>query len=505
MMLASMTAYAQDTYTNAEIATEDLNGTARYVAMGGALDALGADISTINTNPAGVGLFRRSQMSLSGSYITQQGVGSDADAASLDQGGFVWVNRMGINSYLNFGFNYKKTRNFAGVLDVDGCQLFGASQNANSYMNLMDANDLDDWNLSQLDALYYNTFVGDKDGNLYYNAGDAYWFNRHTSGSTASYDLNISGNVSDRVYLGLTMGITSVQYDSYTNYYESLLNGKDENIGEIGVVDHRNISGAGYNFKLGAIFFPIEESAFRVGLSIATPTWYDLRTCNWTYLENNAQTGGTPHNPNFQAKGDYDYKLFTPWKFGISAGHTIDNFIALGASIDYAGYGSMKNRILDSGYYHEGYAPSSNDTEMNDHTKATLKGVTTLKLGTEVKITPQWAARLGYNFVSPMYKKDGFRDCTVWSPGTYYSSATDYTNWKATHRITAGFGFNTKHFNFDIACQMSTTKGEFSPFMSSSATYEWSDGYVETVDNQVNPVNVSCTRTQLLGTITYKF
>ena len=48
-------AVAQDTYESARLLGEDLNGTARYVGMGGAMEALGADISTIGTNPAGVG------------------------------------------------------------------------------------------------------------------------------------------------------------------------------------------------------------------------------------------------------------------------------------------------------------------------------------------------------------------------------------------------------------------------------------------------------------------
>ena len=52
-----------DTYAGAQIATKDLNGTARYVGMGGAMEALGADISTMSTNPAGIGLFRKSSVS----------------------------------------------------------------------------------------------------------------------------------------------------------------------------------------------------------------------------------------------------------------------------------------------------------------------------------------------------------------------------------------------------------------------------------------------------------
>lgn len=55
---------AQETYQNTRLLGNDLNGTARYVGMGGAMEALGADISTISTNPAGLGLFRKGQVTL---------------------------------------------------------------------------------------------------------------------------------------------------------------------------------------------------------------------------------------------------------------------------------------------------------------------------------------------------------------------------------------------------------------------------------------------------------
>ena len=63
MSLATLPMTAQETYENAKLLGEDLNGTARYVGMGGAMEALGADISTISSNPAGIGLFRRSAVS----------------------------------------------------------------------------------------------------------------------------------------------------------------------------------------------------------------------------------------------------------------------------------------------------------------------------------------------------------------------------------------------------------------------------------------------------------
>lgn len=36
---------AQETYENTKLIDNDLNGTARYVGMGGAMEALGADLS----------------------------------------------------------------------------------------------------------------------------------------------------------------------------------------------------------------------------------------------------------------------------------------------------------------------------------------------------------------------------------------------------------------------------------------------------------------------------
>jgi len=48
---------AQTAYDAVRYAGDELNGTARFVGMGGAMGALGADISTIGTNPAGIGLF----------------------------------------------------------------------------------------------------------------------------------------------------------------------------------------------------------------------------------------------------------------------------------------------------------------------------------------------------------------------------------------------------------------------------------------------------------------
>ena len=89
-----------------------------------------------------------------------------------------------------------------------------------------------------------------------------------------------------------------------------------------------------------------------------------------------------------------------------------------------------------------------------------------MKLGLEYKPDPDIDVRFGYNYVSPMYKSEGFKDGSLQSNGSYYASATDYTNWKATNRITCGVGYTTGKFNLDLAYQYSATNGDFSPFMT---------------------------------------
>ena len=201
----------------------------------------------------------------------------------------------------------------------------------------------------------------------------------------------------------------------------------------------------------------------------------------------------------------YDYKLYTPWKFGFSLGTTVGNYLAIGAGYEYADYSTMDSRINDGDsydwYYDTYYSNSSSDDAMNDHTGYTLKGVSTLKLGLEYKPEENLAIRLGYNYVSPMYSKGGYKDGTINSPGSYYSSATDYTNWESTNRVTCGIGYTVDKFSFDLAYQYSAQNGKFNAFTNyyaDNADNAWKE-------NVCDAVKVSNNRHQFLLTLGYHF
>ena len=153
----------------------------------------------------------------------------------------------------------------------------------------------------------------------------------------------------------------------------------------------------------------------------------------------------------------YDFRVNTPWKFGLSAGTTLADRIALGATYEYAACNAMQTRIKDGGtydwYYGTYYESSHNDRAMNNHTEDALKGQHTLKLGAEARITNHF-----------------------------------------------GLGWNVWRFNIDLAYQYSQQNGTFYPFMD---YHEGSAPSLE--DNIANPTQVNNKQHQLLLTMGYKF
>lgn len=503
---------AQETYVNGELATEDLNGTARYVGMGGAMDALGADISTIGTNPAGIGLFRHSMASTSFGLVSQQDAQAFANGnktnMSFDQIGFVYSSRMGQRSFLNFAFNYHKSRNFSYILSAAGRMGSDASQQKMSYNKgaagmdiFIDKDEIlsNDFAYSQLDYLYYNTLIYnpliDPDLPYGYYASEQYMMDKVNTGYIGEYDFNISGNINDRVYLGLTIGVHDVHYKSYSEYAE-LFADNVARLGGVLVEDAREIKGTGYDVKAGVIFRPVEESPFRIGLSVASPVFYDLTTRNYTVMivdDGNADPNKYAGVGSLDISNAYDFKLYTPWKFGLSLGHTVGSNLALGASYEYSDYGSLDSRE-NTGYDWDGYTTSESDIAMSRHTEKTLKGVSTLKLGAEFKPDNDISVRLGFNYISPMYNTNGMKDGTLASYGVTYQSTTDYTNWKDTYRVTAGLGYRLDKLSLDLAYQYSQTDGVFYPFSD-----------VLDASNVASSVDVSNKRHQLIFTLGYTF
>ncbi len=526
LSLIAFGAAAQETYESAELATEDLNGTARYVAMGGAMEALGGDISTMSTNPAGTAMFRRTWAGISGGLTVQKGNKIDnglkdgVTNADFNQAGFIFVNKVGANSWFNLGFNYHKGRNLNQIVAATGA-LDGSSANTISYMSVEPPSSSNSQYTpySALDYLDYKAVLEpsmNSDNQIMARAADAFASHTKTSGYISNFDFNFSGNINDRVYLGLTFGIKDVRYDQRTAYAEDFTQE-----GTYAMADERTIRGTGFDAKFGVIVRPIEDDPFRFGVYVNTPTWYELKQQAYTEVNTKGIT-----NSATQTTMDYTYyhdtygqptyyKITTPWKFGLSAGSTFGNNIALGITYQFSDYSSINNRI-NSGefvsydtYYDRwgGYSTYetssktySDDVDMNRNTKNSLKSVHLLKVGMEVKPIRTVAIRVGYNYESAIYEKNGSKDYNMTRRSTgNYTTLRSFTNWQATHRVTFGVGLQLyKNLSLDLSYQYATQKGDFYPFQKAISN----DG---TVKNTPTVCEVKNNRHLLNATLGVRF
>ena len=130
MLMIAPWGMAQTIYDGAKLTGKDLNGTARFVGMGGAMGALGGDISTMGT-PAGIGLYRSSDVmtsfgfSLYGNESQYLGkkFNSDLTKGDFNNIGFVFSSKIGNETplrFVNFGFNYHKAKSFNNNMRMEG-------------------------------------------------------------------------------------------------------------------------------------------------------------------------------------------------------------------------------------------------------------------------------------------------------------------------------------------------------------------------------------------------
>jgi len=517
--LTAVTAMAQDTYLNDRATnTSDVIGTARYVGMGGAMGALGADISVISNNPAGIALFRRSNVSMTlGTQIQDGKTGNDDSPAtfSFDQLGFVICMDGDEDFRLNLGFNYQKRINYNQSFLV-GQTTGGLSQCdmmawvANSTVSLDNSKKQFYFGSPFYDNLYQAAFFEEAypfgtSGNYFHNLNRGYdgYYYRHSWGSASGFDINASANIQDRFYVGLTLGIDHMKYRQSATYEEI---GDDSYV----LYQDQRLDGTGFNVKLGAIMRPIEDSPFRFGVTIETPTWYALKHNAWSAYSVLQSDGRYSEPVNINDDNYLEYNVYTPWKFRASLGSTVDKFLAWDVEYEYSMNNWTKMGYPDEGsdyYGDKGTMSMNKDRAMNEMTHRMIQGVHNIRAGLEFRPADDFAVRIGYNFYSRPFKKDARLDQTNDSPAFDWSTSTEYINLGCTNIFTLGLGYQGKNFYADLAYKYRAQRGQFYAFDDNFTSYNESF-YTENSglkDVQLSPTNVNLDRHHISLTLGYRF
>ncbi len=524
---------AQDTYLNHSMINNggELYGTSRYVGMGGAMGALGADLSCMSFNPAGIGLYRRSDIGFTaGAQWNTQKVEDVKNArGTFDQIGMVYTMRTnGMKvPFISLGFNYQKKQNYSGAFVADNLNLKGLSQ-MDQLAEMVNGGFGTGYNLAGA-AEYYQFFtpvyLTDANGNpikgqdgkeqfRYINkySGQEGYYTHTQHGGQNTFDINLSGNVNDRVYFGFTAGFESIKYRATDDYYEknNVVEDGKEKFGDYSLFNDYMIDGWGFNMKMGLIVRPFEERPFRVGLAMETPTWYQMSS-NTLYQLYDEVEGIAYHPEKKETDESYlEYSLHSPIKGRLSIGSTVDKYLAWDVDYEFANYGKSGMGYPRNINYDGSAQLFNNETDraMNQLTGNTYGFQHTLRAGIEAKPTDNLSVRLGYNFASSPCK-DGakFDQYSIDSYAMDYATNTAYMTAGNAHTMTLGLGYKYKKFYVDLAYKVRAQKADF---------YAFDDSFTDansqfSIDNpglsgvKLDPVEANLGRQQMTCTLGFKF
>jgi hypothetical protein len=422
-------------------------GTARFVSMGGAFGALGGDFSSLSDNPAGIGVFLKSEFSISPSLDYNKTrstfLSNEKEDFSYDfnigQVGFVGTLKSGNGNWknLNFAVGYNSLNNYNQLVPIEGTRpdtdnrlgismfdYFMYNDYVGGNLDGTDPNDLDPyWERLAFDAYVIDTIPGTNfdydDGLLPVGATQKQTI--ENSGRNNEWLFAFGGNYNHKLYFGASLGIRSIRYNTNIDHTENWVEGANPYY----FTFRQDITtrGTGYTFKMGAIFKPID--LLRIGASLHLPTFYSMEDEYYNTMESSfVNYVVTPTNQDGDEIGSdiVSYKLITPLKFIGSVGLQFQKLGMLSFDYEYVDYTAMRFRNRESG--------TDFDTD-NQMIEDTYKPVSNLRAGAEIKLG-SFALRGGYAHFGSPYKK-----------GTENEKA-DYSN------LSAGIGLREKNFSFDL-------------------------------------------------------
>ena len=457
-------------------------GTARFQAMGGAFAAVGGDFSSLSINPAGIGVYRNYEYMVSPSVMHSStntnyfGSTTDESRGRFGFGnmGFVATLNTGRNNgglvSFNYGIGYNKLNNLAGRISAQTSAL-GRSQITTFAEN---ANGIKEQDLggnyhSTIDLAYEtylidlvpgatDEYVGATENMdesvspiIIYPAGklDHYYY-RNTVGNVGEYVFTVGGNMSNKFYFGMTLGLQSVYYSQYEMYSERAVNTNDFD-SYFRSFEHRtniDASGAGMNFKFGAIYRP--TAGLRLGAYIHTPTWMWLTDLSSSVMTsdvfNDSYKDETPVN-------EYDYRINTPFKWGLGVAYTIGKMALV--SMDYEGVDYPSTSMYGR------HGRRDDFSEDNKIMSQDFSHTSNIRIGAEVRLS-ELSLRGGYSFYGSPNKAWLYEQHII-STGIGYSNASGFF-------MDAAYSFNPSYkYDYYLYESMHEENGTTPPIITSDS------------------------------------
>ena len=478
LLITSTGLWAQGQVDALRFSREDMFGTARAMSMGGAFGALGGDQTGVSINPAGIAVYRSSEIvgtfGLMGERAT---VGNERDGRTTfnmpSMGFVVYVPlRNDAMPFINFGFTSNQSQSFnrrihaigspnSTMLDFIADRSFGL--NSDNLWISSDPRDPDPFRSQPwLSVFGYNSFLIDPPTD-----GSGHWTPVNTSGYPAvneirmtergyinNFGFTMGTTINNVLSLGAALSVSEIWYRLDSEYHEDFMRG-NYSMGGYTLENFLSVDGAGVGGKFGLIFRPIHE--LRIGVSYHTPTWFSLtERYSATVIDDMAHfvtEAGYQPGETYSAIFPNEYRLRTPGKWTLSLATVGRNFLI---SVDYELVDFRNMQLaLPPGVRGIGFDDDNYFISMD------YRLASTLRLGVEYWFTPQFSGRLGYAWMqnpnSATFRHDA--NPAVAGSNTIFRMEGD------ANFFTAGFGYRfNRNFFLDFAMVYKTQNDQLFPF-----------------------------------------
>ncbi len=442
---------------------QNYGSTARSKAMGNAFGAIGGDFSSLSINPAGIGVYIRSELSTSLDVLgfsktksTYQGETADARNNNFNfrNFGYVYANPLqdagsGLVSF-NFGIGFNKLNNFNQTISVSKTgsphsrmDVFAQNTNGITSTSLFDENSPYQNGIPWESKLAWENYlidVANPDVNgvgnqyqsiLYQNELVNQNLTVNKEGFLNEYVFSFGANFNHKLYLGATIGLQDLYYNQSSTYSEN---------GGFGMFDYSNSAstrGFGYNFKFGVIYKPIP--ALRLGAAIHTPTFFDFKETYSSVMSSDLKNVSTNSDGVHKAEspiGDYGYRMDTPTRMIGSIAYQFGKKGMISFDYENVNYSNMQYRNGRDGY---------NFSSENTTITTIYQNTGNLRFGGEFKPIDAVSLRAGYEIFGNPYKS------TIADPGDPTKLITQPNSNYSFNVLNMGIGYRIDNVTFDIA------------------------------------------------------
>ncbi len=471
------------------LSRQNMFSSARFMGIGGARTALGGDVGTISSNPAGLGFFTKSE------FAGSAGLGfNNANTDFLNSesregiGNFNFPNLGLVMNYSkddivpgkwrggSFGISINRMANFQQEFTYQGLN------NRNSLIDFYlesarqyDPNQLNDEinnnAILSSDVLGYATYLVDY-GPWFFDPGDS--IPRYdseiplpqdvpmlqeetvrTRGSINQIDIAYGANYDDKIYLGASFGIQSIRYAETKTYKETSIQINDafsSPLSSLTLRDEYNLSGAGVNLTLGMILRPID--AVRLGVTYRSPTYMGLNTTfnstldvrynNWNFYSPSLDTFILLNDISASTvPGSFSFNLVSPHRINVGAAVFIGKHGFLSGDVEFVSYNLAELRARDN----------TNFSADNRTIAKLYQPVMNIRLGVEFRMD-KFRFRGGY---------------AIMPSGVVTSQERQKVN-RDMVAITGGVGYRSDFYYVDVAVVNQRFENLYSPYRLADGT-----------------------------------